>query len=64
VNVSGFTTRIERNARYTAPELMPILDDVESEMDEATPIVRPTFASDVFSFGILLLQVLFFLRIS
>jgi hypothetical protein len=39
----------EVNARFTAPELMPI--------DEGALDVRPTRESDIFSLGILLLQV-------
>ena len=47
LDVTGFTTLIERNARFTAPELLSLVDDSS----------RPTRQSDVFSLGILLLQV-------
>ena len=40
-----------RNIRYTAPELMSI------SLDEDAPDERPTLQSDIFSLGILLLQV-------
>jgi len=48
LDVKGFTTanRAPRNIRWTAPELMPV-DDAD---------VRPTPASDIFSLGMLLLQ--------
>jgi len=46
LDVTGFTTLIERNARFTAPELLSLVDDSS----------RPTRQSDVFSLGILLLQ--------
>ncbi|KIM79383.1 hypothetical protein PILCRDRAFT_566676 [Piloderma croceum F 1598] len=46
LDVKGFTTLIQRNVRYTAPELMSI-----SDQD-----VRPTLQSDIFSLGILFLQ--------
>jgi hypothetical protein len=36
---------------------MPIYDDDESETGAGVAVVRPTPASDMFSFGILLLQV-------
>jgi serine/threonine protein kinase len=49
LGVEGYTTMI-RNVRYAAPELRP-LGDIDLEQ------VRPTTASDIFSFGILLLQV-------
>jgi hypothetical protein len=39
-----------RNVRYAAPELRPITDVGIEE-------IRPTTASDIFSLGILLLQV-------
>ena len=38
-----------RNIRYAAPELRPLSDDMHD--------VRPTAESDIFSLGILLLQV-------
>jgi len=51
LGVSGFTTTFkERNCRYSAPELMPIHDAATGE----EPL--PTFATDIFSLGILLLQ--------
>jgi serine/threonine protein kinase len=46
LDVKGFTTLTQRNVRHTAPELMP-LDDQE---------VRPTLQSDIYSLGILFLQ--------
>jgi len=46
LDVTGFTTMTQRNVRFTAPELMP-LDDI---------VTRPTRESDIFSLGILLLQ--------
>jgi len=46
LDVKGFTTMTQRNVRFTAPELMP-LDDIAT---------RPTRESDIFSLGILLLQ--------
>jgi len=48
LDVQGFTTKIMRNVRFTAPELMPI-EEVESD-------VKPTFRTDVFSLAMLLLQ--------
>lgn len=47
-NVRGFTTSFEPNPRYMAPETFP------SEDDDG---IRLTFQSDVFSFGMLMLQV-------
>jgi len=49
-DVKGFTSvnRTPRNIRFTAPELMPINDD--------TSVIPPTPASDIFSLGMLLLQ--------
>jgi serine/threonine protein kinase len=49
LGVQGYTTLTYRNVRYAAPELRPLSDDVHD--------VRPTFASDIFSLGIFLLQV-------
>jgi serine/threonine protein kinase len=49
IDTQGFTTKIMRNIRFTAPELLPIRE-VESE-------IKPTFQSDIFSLAILLLQV-------
>jgi len=46
LDVKGFTTMTQRNVRFTAPEPMP-LDDIAT---------RPTRESDIFSLGILLLQ--------
>jgi serine/threonine protein kinase len=48
LTVTGFTTTLLRNARYTAPELMP--------MTEAASI-RPTFKSDIFSLAMCILEV-------
>lgn len=45
--VKGFTTVVNWNARQTAPELLPL--------DDSTP-PKPTKQSDIFSLGILLLQ--------
>ncbi|KAF7966495.1 hypothetical protein HWV62_38110 [Athelia sp. TMB] len=45
--LQGFTTTTNWNARYSAPELLP--------MDDSPP-PKPTKASDIFSLGILLLQ--------
>ena len=54
VGVKGFEDFVQRNIRYTAPELMP------SNLHELDPL--PTLESDIYSFGILLLQVcLYFL---
>jgi len=50
LDVSGYTTMTRRNIRYTAPELMSI------SLDEDAPDERPTLQSDIFSLGILLLQ--------
>ena len=52
IDVKGFTTKVLRNVRHNAPELMPI----EEVPDQA---VVATKQSDIFSFGILLLQVRF-----
>ncbi|KAF7979912.1 hypothetical protein HWV62_40312 [Athelia sp. TMB] len=46
-NLAGFTTVINWNARHSAPELLPVA--------EALP-QKPTKESDIFSLGILLLQ--------
>lgn len=50
VDMIGFTTtdNTQRNIRWTAPELMPLDIDIN---------VRPTPESDIFSLGMLLLQV-------
>jgi serine/threonine protein kinase len=53
LNVRGFTTRILRNIRFNAPELMPI--------SEQPTDIHPTFESDIFSLGMLFLQVFFIL---
>jgi serine/threonine protein kinase len=50
LDVKGFTTYSPRNIRFTAPELMPAHESGVSN-------VRPTFQSDIFSLGILLLQI-------
>jgi serine/threonine protein kinase len=47
LGVEGYTNMINGNVRYAAPDLWP-LEDID---------VRPTTAGDIFSFGILLLQV-------
>lgn len=49
LDVQGFTTKAMRNMRYTAPELLPIEEDLEYP--------RPTKKSDVFSLAMLLLVV-------
>lgn len=49
VDVIGFTTVINRNVRFAAPELMPI-------RMHSQPI-RPTFESDIYSLSLLFLQV-------
>lgn len=49
IDVRGFITKIMRNIRLTAPELMPIT--------EVASDVYPTFQSDIFSLAMLLLQV-------
>ncbi|KAF7966497.1 hypothetical protein HWV62_38114 [Athelia sp. TMB] len=46
-NIAGFTTVVNWNARYSAPELLPI--------DGSEP-PKPTKESDIFSLGILFLQ--------
>ena len=46
-NIAGFTTVVNWNARYSAPELLPI--------DGSEP-PKPTKESDTFSLGILFLQ--------
>jgi len=48
IDTQGFTTKIMRNIRFTAPELMPIT--------EVTSEIHPTFQSDIFSLAMLLLQ--------
>jgi len=48
LNVRGFTTRILRKIRFNAPELMPIREQPSD--------VGPTFGSDIFSLGMLFLQ--------
>ena len=49
LDAEGFATMIQRNVRYTPPELMP-LEDIAG-------YVHPTLQSDIFSLGILFLQV-------
>ena len=52
LGVRGYTTTVaSRNVRYAAPELLPI--DTETDIEDA----RPTTRSDIFSLGILFLQV-------
>ena len=51
LGVQGYTTITNRNVRYAAPELRPIAEEV----DQRT--VRPTPPSDIYSLGMLLLQV-------
>jgi serine/threonine protein kinase len=48
LDTQGFTTKILRNVRFNAPELMPISEEASN--------VLPTFKSDIFSLGILFLQ--------
>ncbi|KAF7983199.1 hypothetical protein HWV62_23462 [Athelia sp. TMB] len=45
--LSGFTTVINWNARHSAPELLPITDSMP---------VKPTKETDIFSLGILFMQ--------
>ena len=49
VGVVGFTTVINSNFRFAAPELMPTKTD--------SRLVRPTFESDIYSLALLFLQV-------
>jgi len=49
LETKGFTTTILRNIRFNAPELMPITED-------ASDNILPTYESDIFSLGILFLQ--------
>ena len=51
LDVRGYSTYIQRNVRYVAPELMPI----NPTQDGRDP--RPTLESDIYSLAILLLQV-------
>lgn len=46
-NIAGFTTVVDWNARYTAPQLLPI---------DGSDAPKPTKESDIFSLGILFLQ--------
>ncbi|KZP07047.1 kinase-like protein [Athelia psychrophila] len=48
--IQGFTTLVPRNLRYSAPELSPI------EFREESSAINPTRESDIFSLGILFLQ--------
>jgi len=48
LDIQGFTTKVMRNIRFSAPELMPIT--------EAASDVHPTFQSDIFGLAMLLLQ--------
>lgn len=50
IDTKGFSTKLLLNVRHNAPELMP----VQEVPDQA---IAPTTQSDIFSFGILLLQV-------
>lgn len=50
IGVRGFTTKIFHNIRHNAPEIMPIKEEDDQD-------VKPTKQSDIFSLGILLLQV-------
>ncbi|KZP12204.1 kinase-like protein [Athelia psychrophila] len=47
LDVGGFTTKVPRNMRYTAPELLPITETLTEP--------RPTMQSDIFSLGMLFL---------
>lgn len=49
IGVVGFTTVINYNFRFAAPELMP------TEMTSQP--IRPTFESDIYSLALLFLQV-------
>lgn len=51
IGVTGFTTHLERNRRYSAPELVPITE-VPGGVQP-----KPTRRSDVYSFSMVLLQV-------
>ena len=50
VDVTGFTTAINNNARFTAPELMGT--DSNPQLSAG-----PTFESDIYSLALLFLQV-------
>lgn len=50
VGVKGFTTLAQRNVRFSAPELIPLQENPNT-------VIRPTYESDIYSLGILLLQV-------
>jgi len=52
VGVHGFTTVLSANPRYMAPEFF------SGEGDDDDAPVRPTFKSDIYSFAMLMLQVL------
>lgn len=47
--LKGFTTVADRNIRHSAPELLPLSEYAET--------ANPTQKSDIYSLGILLLQV-------
>ena len=49
LDIQGFTTKVMRNVRFSAPELMPIT--------EVASDIHPTPQSDVFGLAMLLLQV-------
>jgi len=51
LDVESFMKMTQSNIRYTAPELVP------AELNVDLVDVRPTFRSDIFSLGMLLLQV-------
>lgn len=55
-HVKGYTTMTPRNIRYTAPELMPITIVEDVAEDNELKDIRPTKESDIFSLGILFLQ--------
>jgi serine/threonine protein kinase len=51
LDVESFMKMTQSNIRYTAPELVP------ADLNVDPVDVRPTFQSDIFSLGMLLLQV-------
>lgn len=51
LDASSFMKMTQSNIRFTAPELMP------ADLDVDPLDVYPTFQSDIFSLGMLLLQV-------
>jgi serine/threonine protein kinase len=52
LSMDGFDEPYGTNVRYMAPELGPI-----AQNEEGPAVVTPTTASDIYSLGILLLQV-------